>query len=165
MEDVGSCHYAFESTMHKEVFVDMHSIMQKRKERMFLFIPSQFVYPRHTKMSVHECDKGDKLGKLLALDIAGICAQTATILQGHNTYKWLLSRRGEEAQVLLNLLQAVSKLHLNGLAESPRLFSVPRQFSPGCSAQEYLSSRALQIVQKILSLPRMPYPERRGGAW
>lgn len=81
------------------------------------------------KVSVHECDKGDRLRSLLAFDVAGICAQMAFILQGPTTYKSLISRQGKEAQVLLNLLQAVSKpiarmVYKNGQHTCPQFLDI-----------------------------------------
>ena len=55
----------------------------------------------------HICGKGDTLKKILALDMIGILAQVAVMLDDRDLRKLLLKRRGQEAQSLLNLLQVV----------------------------------------------------------
>lgn len=53
------------------------------------------------------CGAADKLQKILSLDTVCICAQLMDILNSSDKYRALLALRGEEAQSLLDLIQAV----------------------------------------------------------
>jgi hypothetical protein len=45
--------------------------------------------------------------KLVAIDTVGLCAHLTAMVTDNNKFKRLLTQRGQEAQALLNLLQAV----------------------------------------------------------
>jgi len=56
----------------------------------------------------HSCDDNEELKNLLSLDIIAVCAQLLIVVKDNAEYRALVSRQGQEAQSLLNLLQAVS---------------------------------------------------------
>ena len=49
----------------------------------------------------------ESLKKLLNVDVIGLCAHLAIIVTDGGKYKDVISRRGPDAQSLINLLQAV----------------------------------------------------------
>jgi hypothetical protein len=58
-------------------------------------------------VSGRECNTADALKSLLPQDIMAIGARTASVLEDNRSRTLLMSMRGKEAQVLVNLLHAV----------------------------------------------------------
>jgi hypothetical protein len=102
------------------------------------------------------------LTHILKIDAIAIDALLLVTLQDSVKYRQLVRRRDQDAQALLNLLQAVSSLQPDICNSFPHIGQpeTASGISTGSISQTFASGRAYKTIQFIRSVSRMHDLER-----